>query len=256
MPALPQLDRCAICGEALLSPKILPCMHTYCDQCIALRDCGPESKRVTSCLLCGKDWPKAAEWPCDYAAANLAALHAATGAEGAAAPPPMCSLAEGHESVAATCFCQECGGYACAECEAMHRKMRAWAAHTRISLAQLSAAASAAHASDASAGTADGGSDGGGSGGAGTTPSAPAAPDWSVAAAFALPLLCVIHAGERCDFYCEHCCKPLCTKCAVCDHNTAPHKCVTIEAAAAQVRSKLPSAMASLEECSGALQAH
>ncbi len=127
---------CNICQNYYTDPKVLPCCHYYCKECINDSSSGSGVEKIFSCPDCSKDViiPK-----------NLDHLQTAVFI------PRMIEvhtkLEKAHSKVQAKCemcsgsklkaFCKECGQFICTECSKRHQKMKISADHKIISLAEF-----------------------------------------------------------------------------------------------------------------------
>lgn len=226
-------EYCALCSEVLCEPRVLPCLHSYCEECVSLRIGGPVANQTVSCLLCNSVWPAATSIFTDMAAENLLSLRAATGQTKSAV---CCTATAGHEEVKAVCYCTDCSSYLCEACVQMHRGWRAFHGHVQIPLAAAPGAAATGAA--ASGGARKGGA-------AGTAAKPGGGLRLEDAAALARPVPCPSHPKEKVEFFCAgpDCNAAMCTKCAVCSHQGAPHKPSTVEDAADSLRAALQADM-------------
>ena len=128
---------CAICHEHYTDPKILPCLHYYCRQCIhtlALRTgidrpfpC-PECRTDTALPQGGVDHLKPAFFVNRMKSihSNLSKVHGKVEA--------MCESCSGDKAEA---FCRQCEQFICVDCIRSHQKMKAFANHKTVSLDEL-----------------------------------------------------------------------------------------------------------------------
>jgi len=128
---------CPVCQNHFREPKILPCLHYYCKECVrqlALRagpnqpfTC-PESRRGTVLPQNNPD-----QLPTAFFVNRMNKLHAkmekAQGKVEAACE--MCSGAK------AEAFCRQCTEFICSNCVRSHRKMKVFAAHKVMTLQEL-----------------------------------------------------------------------------------------------------------------------
>ena len=139
---LEELERditCAVCQEHYTEPKVLPCLHYYCKQCIlrlALRrgpnqpfSC-PECRKETTLPEGGVDELKTA-----FFVHRLKDMYS--------------TVERVHGNVAVKCegctdsgdkaeaFCRQCSVFICKECIKQHKRMKAFASHEVDSLEDL-----------------------------------------------------------------------------------------------------------------------
>ena len=128
---------CPVCQEHFRDPKILPCLHYYCKECVrqlALRtgpnrpfDC-PECRRGTVLPQNDPD-----QLPTAFFVNRMKELRT--------------KMEKAHGKVEATCelcsgakveaFCRQCAEFICNDCVRSHRKMKTFAAHKVVTLQEL-----------------------------------------------------------------------------------------------------------------------
>ena len=172
---------CAVCHEHYLDPKILPCCHYYCNECVrALADRGnpfacPQCRKPAK-LPANRD---PAVLPTAYFVNRIKDVHGKMEkARGrVAARCEMCS--EGK----AEAFCRQCTEFICSDCARSHEKMKTkFAGHKVVSLEELRV------------------------GGTKQIPTTPAP-----------PMICEAHE-KRVKLYCFDCGSLICRDCTVIDH--------------------------------------
>ena len=128
---------CAICHEHYTDPKLLPCLHYYCKQCIhtlALRTgigkpfpC-PECRTDTTLPQGGVDHLKPA-----FVINRMTAIHTnLSKAHGKV--EAMCESCSGDKAEA---FCRQCTEFICAECIRLHQRLKVFSGHKTVSLNEL-----------------------------------------------------------------------------------------------------------------------
>ncbi len=128
---------CAICHQHYDEPKVLPCCHYFCKQCIyrlTLRtgtdkpfSC-PECRQDTTLPQGGVNYLKTA-----FFINRMKGVHS--------------KLERAHGKVEAKCeecsggkaeaFCRQCTKFICAECVMLHQKLRIYSGHKTVSLDEL-----------------------------------------------------------------------------------------------------------------------
>ena len=126
---------CPICQEYFQEPKILPCLHYYCKECIrnlARRHhpfpC-PECRRNTTLPQNDPD-----QLPTAFFVNRMKEVHTKMEkADGKV--KAMCELCSGEEAEA---FCRQCTSFICANCMRSHKKMKkTFAGHQVVTLVEL-----------------------------------------------------------------------------------------------------------------------
>lgn len=123
--------RCGICHETFTIPKVLHCLHTFCQPCLEKeQECGDKVR----CPQCGQDTALGSQGPAglpsDYAVANV--LEAAA-LEGATLGCTGCKSKE--SSAVARCF--DCANFLCPNCVMAHQFMHCFEGHRVLTLGEL-----------------------------------------------------------------------------------------------------------------------
>ena len=124
---------CAICHDHYTEPKVLPCCHYYCKQCI--QDIGIDNP--FSCPECRKDTilPQGNidQLPTAFMINHMKKLYSmlkrAHGKVDA-----KCEMCSGDKAEA---FCRQCTQFICSECVKLHHRMKVFAGHKIASLDEL-----------------------------------------------------------------------------------------------------------------------
>ena len=120
---------CAICHDHYTEPKVLPCLHYYCKQCIHRLTLRTGLDKPFSCPECRKDTTlpqgNVDELPTAFFVNRMKSVHSKLErAHGKVeAKCEMCSVdkAEG--------FCRQCAQLVCEKCIESHRRMKMFAGH-------------------------------------------------------------------------------------------------------------------------------
>ena len=214
---LEQEITCGICHDYYQEPKVFPCCHYYCKQCIANLASRYRPNQPFPCpdcreptLLPHNDPDKL---PTAFFINRMKALHSRMEkAEGRVeALCEMCS--SGDKSVA---FCRQCTQFICEDCVRTHRKLKVFAGHKLSTLEELKqGGAKAFHQEEA-----------------------------------LLPK-CATH-DEAKKLYCYDCDQLICRDCVIIDH--AGHKYEFVKTAAPETRKKLTVQVAPLKEIASNLR--
>ena len=143
--ALEKLKReitCSLCLDLYEDPKLLPCLHYYCQKCInpmVLRAATGHRGNVTiDCPECRRP----AEIPGNKASNLQTVFHVNRlkevyrvwkTAQAAAADRGLCELCK-QEGKTSTSFCQQCSRLMCTSCTGMHKNVPACASHDIVSI--------------------------------------------------------------------------------------------------------------------------
>ena len=128
---------CPVCQEHFRDPKILPCLHYYCKECVrqlALR-AGPN--RPFACPECRKETVLPQndpdQLPTAFFVNRMKELHAnMEKAQGKS--EAVCEMCSGAKAEA---FCRQCTYFICSDCVRSHSKMKVFAGHDVVTLQEL-----------------------------------------------------------------------------------------------------------------------
>lgn len=129
---------CAVCLEHYTEPKILPCCHYYCKQCVLKLTKKQGADKPFPCPECRMDVTlpqgKVDQLPAAFFINRMKAVHTNfSRIHGKMdATCEMCSLAG-----KAAAFCRQCAQFACAECVKSHQRMRVFSSHVIATLDEL-----------------------------------------------------------------------------------------------------------------------
>ena len=130
---------CALCQEYYTDPKILPCLHYYCKQCIFSRAIRTGKNRPFSCPECRKDntLPKEGveELKSAFFINRLKSMYVKY--KKALSKQVQCEMCNASQALAEA-FCRQCDKFACQNCVQMHSVMKAFFdGHETVSIDQL-----------------------------------------------------------------------------------------------------------------------
>lgn len=141
---------CPICLEKLKTPKYLPCLHTFCEQCIqsfidsSMLDCFKNHRKVSfDCPVCrnvnlppsqnisSEKWAK--KLPVNH---QLLAIQESYYTETISGCEVLCdSCRQNGEQISATLRCQQCKDNLCETCfKFIHEGVKAFSSHTFVEL--------------------------------------------------------------------------------------------------------------------------
>ena len=140
--SLDELEReitCGICQEHYTDPKILPCLHYYCKQCVLRLALRTDTGKPFSCPECrceatlpegGVDELKTAFFVnrLKTTVSNIERTHGKVEVK--------CELCEG-SSGNAEALCRQCGRFICQECVNLHKRIATFKSHEVASLNDL-----------------------------------------------------------------------------------------------------------------------
>ena len=106
--------KCAVCLEVYKDPQLLPCLHSFCKNCVTV---GLVDSATKSCPLCRGQYTLADIIPNTVLADKVASLKP---------QPNKCVQCDSSQIVI---FCTDCNGYLCQQCEGAHRHMATFKNH-------------------------------------------------------------------------------------------------------------------------------
>ena len=130
---------CAVCQEHYTDPKILPCLHYYCKQCILRLALRTGKNKPFSCPECRKDTtlPEGGveELKSAFFINRLKSMYDKH--KKALSKQAHCEICTNPQALAEA-FCQQCDKFACKSCVHMHSVMKAaFDGHKIVSIDQL-----------------------------------------------------------------------------------------------------------------------
>ena len=207
---------CPVCQDHFLEPKILPCCHYYCKQCIQKLAMRAGANQPFPCPECRRDTllpqndPN--QLPTAFFVNRMKELH--TKMEKAHGKvEALCEQCSGGK---ATAFCRHCTEFICEECVKIHQKIKAFAGHKVTSLEELKKGESK-----------------------------------EILIKKPPPPTCKDH-DEQMKIYCFDCNRLICRDCIVFEHKE--HKCDFVKKAAPKTKEKLTENLAPLKEIQVSLQ--
>ncbi|XP_055911928.1 brain tumor protein isoform X2 [Eupeodes corollae] len=191
---------CKICSLRLVSPRVLSCLHVFCEGCLAkilLDENGsgdPPLKNSIECPTCKQVTPvgpKGVEsLTCDYILTNILDL--------SSIESEMLSCTSCKSKEKAISRCNDCANFLCGGCDNAHKYMRCFENHEVVKLEDLQK----------------------------TTEKV----------TIHKPLFCNVHTSENLKYYCHNCQIPLCNDCLIADHKSSEHHYEMIGHAEKEVR--------------------
>ena len=109
--------KCAVCLEVYKDPQLLPCLHSFCKNCVTV---GLVDSATKSCPLCRGQYTLADIIPNTVLADKVASLKP---------QPNKCAQCDSSQVVI---FCTNCNGYLCQQCEGAHKKLNIFKTHTSL----------------------------------------------------------------------------------------------------------------------------
>ncbi|GFV26790.1 e3 ubiquitin-protein ligase TRIM33 [Trichonephila clavipes] len=176
-------DGCHLCKSKFEQPRVLNCLHVFCEDCLKKRlSENGFVQNVIVCLDCGQetelDGKGIPGLPLDYIACNRIDLKAMEKTQ------IVCTSCKAKETAVARCT--ECATFLCPNCVTAHQFMRCFESHKVLSFDEMK-----------------------GGGESFTT--------------IHKPVACASHPDEVMKYYCHTCHVPICNECMVVDHKQPEH---------------------------------
>ena len=194
---------CPLCSETVKEPKTLPCLHSFCLNCLDkyAGHARRRRKEKLKCPVCPTEFnvPKGdtfSDFPTSFHLNRLVDVLAINDSD---ADMQTCSSCD--DSSAVTSYCFVCQSFLCAACFDAHQRLRATRGHRSILFEKLQAQ--------------------------------------DVEELMHRPAMCTqkYHQNEALEYYCQDCKVCVCVKCGLVNHNG--HALVDIEGAAGECRNQI-----------------
>ena len=128
---------CPVCQDHFQEPKILPCCHYYCKQCIQKLAMRAGANQPFPCPECRRDTALPQNDPNQLPTAFFVNCMKELHTKMEKAHGKVEALCEQCSGGKATAFCCHCTEFICEECVKGHQKMKVFAGHKVISLEEL-----------------------------------------------------------------------------------------------------------------------
>ena len=207
---------CLLCLDTLKKPKTLPCLHSFCLQCLDQHANFARRQLQTTikCPVCLTSFqiPEGdtfAGLPASFHLNRLVDVLAqleALGGEGAEAQ--KCTSCEGKN--AATCYCFDCQDFYCGDCLRVHNRMTISRGHRNVVIENLQ--------------------------------------EQDVKELIHRPVMCAekFHEKELLEYFCQECQVCICHKCGLVNHNR--HAIVDVQQAAEEHKMQMMDVMEKVKE--------
>ena len=129
-------NHCGLCSDKLCSPRVLSCLHVFCEMCLDklpnARE-GDVKSLIITCPICQQETPVsskgAASLPCDYVLTNILDMSAIKNTS------VLCTSCKAMENAVARC--SDCANFLCPNCNTAHQFMRCFENHTVVAFDDL-----------------------------------------------------------------------------------------------------------------------
>jgi RING-type zinc-finger/B-box zinc finger len=203
---LNDITECSICHDTFRDPRTLPCLHTFCFECLETYAKGKRPGEIIECPLCRKKHtiPERglADLPKNFFIGKLLQIKELSNVSAEDKKfhcELCCSDVNEDECAPATMYCVDCQERLCDGCANIHRRQKATRTHTCIKPGDNFAATS-----------------------------------YHVKS---LTTFCGTHKSKQIELFCEQCDVTICVICYVEQHNT--HKCSDVDNVATDFRQLL-----------------
>ena len=203
---------CPLCLETVKDPKTLPCLHSFCLQCID-KHAGYAKRKLETTIKCpgcqaSFQIPEGGTFgslPTSFYLNRLVDLLALRDGRKEA---QRCSSCE--ENNTATCYCFVCQNFLCEDCFDAHQRLKATRGHRSVFIENLQAQ--------------------------------------DVEDLMHRPAMCAkkYHENEPLDYYCQDCSVCICHKCSIVSHNR--HSLVDLQEAAEEQKMQMTQVFARVKE--------
>ena len=203
---------CPLCLETVKDPKTLPCLHSFCLQCID-KHAGYAKRKLETTIKCpgcqaSFQIPERGTFgslPTSFYLNRLVDLLALRDGRKEA---QRCSSCE--ENNTATCYCFVCQNFLCEDCFDAHQRLKATRGHRSVLIENLQAQ--------------------------------------DVEDLMHRPAMCAkkYHENEPLDYYCQDCSVCICHKCSIVSHNR--HSLVDLQEAAEEQKMQMTQVFARVKE--------
>jgi len=208
---LEDITECCICCETFTDPRMLPCIHTFCFEC--LRKTGLEMKKrpghVMPCPLCKEEFtiPRNGWDDLKKNFFMMRLMDITTAAKSSdQSTSILCSSCKTRNQAEASRHCVQCSKNLCLQCSNRHQKHNPSHQVRRCCTESKDAAAK------------------------------------SSATAF-----CKLHPKKPANLYCTDCSECVCTGCSVDSHKG--HSCVNTDSASVEFRKEIESCIENVSDC-------
>ena len=206
---------CLICGNLYTDPKIIPCLHTFCKQCIEKST--ESSNTMTSvicCPLCRARLPldDTLSLPTNCAINHLVKIFGIRKEAGKSLALREIKCSTCKDGLPAVTWCIECENSLCKQCNDAHQRMKPFKSHKTVAVEEFFQDPKVVL----------------------STPEKPEA--------------CKSHSKQPLDLYCKTCSSLICRDCTLKDHPRETHDFDFIDDVVDEEREKVKQATAALKQ--------
>lgn len=170
---------CGICKRLIRSPKLLPCLHSFCQVCIESLAKELDQNENLVCPVCKTDAKisrdEVRSLPINFFLDNMLDIALINSSD--QEPVPCSSCDAGYP---ATSRCVDCGEFLCERCYGVHKRIRQTKDHRILTISELL--------------------------------------ESNTGEDLHRPAFCAIHRSEQLKYYCETCNEAVCRDCVLIEH--------------------------------------
>ena len=135
---------CSICGDLFTDPKTIPCLHTFCKQCIEKSiESNKKMASIVCCPLCRAPLPRddMSSVPTNFTINRLVEIFGKRKESGKSSGKSLalkeikCSNCE--RGIPAITWCTECENSLCEQCNDAHQMMKAFKSHKTVAVEEF-----------------------------------------------------------------------------------------------------------------------
>ena len=205
---------CSICGDLFTDPKTIPCLHTFCKQCIEKSiESNKKMASIVCCPLCRTPLARddISSVPTNFTINRLVEIFGKRKEVGKSLAPKEMKCSNCEDGLAAITWCVECENSLCKHCSDAHKRMKAFKSHKTVAVEEFVKNPK-------------------------LVLSTPERPE-----------VCKSHGKQALDLYCKTCSSLICRDCTLKDHPRETHDFDFIDDVVDEEREKIKQATAPLK---------
>ena len=205
---------CSICGDLFTDPKTIPCLHTFCKQCIEKSiESNKKMASTVCCPLCRTPLARddISSIPTNFTINRLVEIFGKHKEAGKSLAPKEVVCGSCEDGVPAVMWCIECENSFCVNCNDAHKRLKAFKSHTIVAVEEFLKTPKLVL----------------------STPEKPEA--------------CKSHGKQALDLYCKTCSSLICRDCTLKDHPRETHDFDFVDDVVDEEREKIKQATAPLK---------
>ena len=205
---------CSICGDLFTDPKTIPCLHTFCKQCIEKSiESNKKMASIVCCPLCrtSLSLDDISSVPTNFTINRLVEIFGKRKEAGKSLAPKELRCGSCEDGLPAVMWCIECENSFCVDCNDAHKRLKTFKSHTTVAIEEFLKNPKLVL----------------------STPEKPEA--------------CKTHGKQALDLYCKTCSSLICRDCTLKDHPRETHDFDFIDDVVDEEREKIKQATAPLK---------